>query len=540
MGSRRLTVSRSAARKAIAAAIFACALIGLPASESKAATYSVYACTGPSSEALPNSSWLTSVDTPSQTLSFNFGANCGDLSVQAKPTDAFAYDDGAEYVFDAPAGTTISGYSLNRSATVSFPSPNPTPSKLSAGVFESVGSAKTEFDCVQVTADCGVKMSTVTRSGLALSRLSVGVQCQQVTGGCPVGSFTQLASRLSDARVDIDDPSAPVIASLGGTLPDSNAAAGAYKLDITATDVGGGVRSVMLAIDGGAPQSMNAGSSCGQPYTLRAPCPSGLVRSYDINTAAYANGGHSASVTAVDAAGNVSAASTFNFTVASGGVEPPTNGTTPTNGFPAVEQPTAKMEKPLIASSNGKAVTVEGTLTTSTGAPIAGAVLEVVSLDLGIFDAKPKSIGTVTTTSSGRFSVKVTPDGAHRISVLFKPYPSSIGTAVTSTIVREELTLSLKRSKSRIKTGGSVTLSGGLGGSGSAADGTPVEIDAKIGGSWRAVGVVEANSRGAYKWKYRFTRVKQPTQFIFRAIVRKNKTWPWPTEKSKSVKVLVA
>ena len=52
--------------------------------------------------------------------------------------------------------------------------------------------------------------------------------------------------------------------------------------------------------------------------------------------------------------------------------------------------------------------------------------------------------------------------------------------------------------------------------------------------------MVEANSRGSYKWNYKFTRVKNATRFTFRAIVRKNKSWPWPTEKSKSVKVLVA
>jgi hypothetical protein len=264
------------------------------------------------------------------------------------------------------------------------------------------------------------------------------------------------------------------------------------------------------------------------------------VRSYDVNTATLPSGPHSAAVTTVDAAGNVSAASKFDFTVGSGGLAPPTNGTTPTNGSPAVEQPTARMEKPLVSSSSGKSVTVEGTLTTSSGAPIAGAVLDVISLDLGTFDAKSKSIGTVTTTSAGRFSVRVKPDGASRISVLFKPYPASIGTAVTSTIVREDLSLSVKRSKSRVKPGGSVTLSGTLDGAGSAADGTPVEIDARIGGSWRAVGVVEANSHGSYKWKYKFTRVKQPTRFTFRAIVRKNKSWPWPTETGKSVKVLVA
>jgi hypothetical protein len=167
-------------------------------------------------------------------------------------------------------------------------------------------------------------------------------------------------------------------------------------------------------------------------------------------------------------------------------------------------------------------------------------VLDVTSLDLGVFNAAAKSIGTTTTTSTGRFSFRVKPHGAQRISVLFKPYPASIGTAVTSAIVREDLRLSVKRSKSHVKPGHSVTLSGKLEGAGAAAGGTPVEIDAKIGKSWRAVGVVEANSRGSYKWKYKFTRVQQPTRFTFRAIVRKNKSWPWPTETAKSLNVLVA
>jgi hypothetical protein len=52
--------------------------------------------------------------------------------------------------------------------------------------------------------------------------------------------------------------------------------------------------------------------------------------------------------------------------------------------------------------------------------------------------------------------------------------------------------------------------------------------------------VVTTNSKGSWKWSYRFTRVRSATRFTFRAIVRKNKTWPWPDEKSKSIKVLVA
>lgn len=530
-----------AARTALVAALSLCAFAFALTGSAQAATYSVYSCVGPAAEPLPNSAWLTSVNDPSQTLDFAFGTNCGDLSVSASTTRDFVLGDGAEYVFDAPTGTTISAYSLNRSVAVAFPASTPPPSIVSAGVSETSGAVTTGFDCVAVTTPCGSLAPAFSRNGLAASRVSVGVTCADDTD-CKTGSFTQLSARLIDARVDLDDSTPPVIASVAGSLPGSSAAAGAQTIDVTATDVGGGVRMINLAIDGVFKQASAAGGSCGQPYTLRAPCPSGLVRTLNFDTATLLNGTHTATLTATDAAGNLSSPYTFTFGVTSGGGSGGggTGGTPPSNGSPAVEQPTVKTEKSVISSANGKAVVVEGTLTTATGAPVIGAVLDVTSLDLGVFNAASKSIGTTTTTAAGRFSFSVKPKGAQRISVLFKPFPASIGTAVTSTIVREDLRLSVKRSKSRVRPGGALTLKGVLKGAGAAADGTPVEIDARIGKSWRAVGVVETNSRGSYKWKYRFTRVKQPTRFTFRAIVRKNKSWPWPTETAKSVKVLVA
>jgi hypothetical protein len=536
------------ARAILAAGLSLCVIALGPPGSASAATYSVYSCLGPSEEALPNSAWLTSVHDPGQTLDFDFGGNCGDLSVSASPLGAYVNGNGAEYVFDAPTGTTISAYALHRSVAVAFPTYNPPPSLISAGVSETSDKVTTYFDCVKVNSACGDFEQAFSRSGLEASKVSVGVNCADAES-CPAGSFTQLSARLMDARVDLDDSIAPVIVSVGGSLPGSSSAAGPQTIDVTATDVGGGVRTINLEIDGAFNQTGVAGGSCGEPYTLRAPCPSGLSRTLHVNTATLTNGTHTATLTASDAAGNVSRPSTFTFEVTSGGLSGGggaggggngTGGTPPSNGSPAVEQPNVKTEKSVISSSTGKAVLVEGTLTTAAGAPVAGAVLDVTSLDLGVYNAAAKSIGTITTTVAGRFSIRVKPNGAQRISVLFKPNPASIGTAVTSTIVREELTLTVKRSKARVKPGGMLALSGSIDGAGAAADGTPVEIDAKIGKSWRAVGVVEANSHGNYRWHYRFTRVKQPTRFTFRAIVRKNKSWPWPTETAKSVTVLVA
>lgn len=533
-----------AARAFFSAVLVVCALGLAGATSAGAATYSVYACVGPNDEALPNYAWHPAVKTLGQSPSFSFGSNCGDLSVAANPNDAFALDDGAGYVFAAPTGTTISGYAVNRAGLINFPPSTNGQTQLSSGIQEASASAITEFGCVVVTSDCETAPSIVTKEGLALERLSVGVRCAAVSESCPAGSFTQLSSRLLDARVDVEDPTAPAITAVGGVLPGSNALAGFHALDVTASDVGGGVRIINLAIDGNFTQASGAGGSCGQPYTLRAPCPSALGRTLTVNTAALTHGVHTATLTAVDAAGNPSAPYSFVFVVAAGGQNggggSGGGGTPPSNGWPAVEQPIVKTEKSVIASKNGKKVLVEGTLVTAQGAPVAGALLDVSALDLGVFDAAPKSIGTTTTTAAGRFSFRVKAKGARRISVLFKPFPTSLGTAVSSTIVRADLKLTVKRSRSRIKPGGLLTLRGKLGGAGSAADDAPVEIDVLIGKRWRAVGVVEANKRGRYKWRYRFTRVRQPTRFTFRAIVRRNKTWPWPTKKSKRVKVLVA
>lgn len=514
-----------------------CALLLCLSSSASAATYSVYACSGPGGQPLPNSSWLTSVANPSQTLAFSFGGACGDLSVSASPSDSYALGDGAEYVFDPPSGTTISGYSLTRSTAVDFSMPSGNP-QVSAGVRETTGIIDVDRDCTDVVSDCIVPTSAASGSGLALSSLGVGVHCQESSGGCPAGSLNNFATSLASARVDLEDSTLPQVVALGGSLPASTSIAGAHNINVTSTDVGGGVERIELRIDGGAPSVLVPGGSCGQPYTLRQPCPSGFFASFNVDTRQLTNGLHIGSARSIDAAGNVSDSEAFAFTVTAGGKD--ANSLLPSNGTPAVERPLVRAERSLIAAARGRTVAVEGRLLTEQGQPIAGAKLQVTSLDLGVFDAEPRSLGEVTTSSTGHFAARVRSRGAQRVTVTFKPTATSLGTAVASTIVRENLTLSIKRSRARVKPRGRLTLSGRLGGAGDAAGGAPIEIDVKIGGTWRAVGVVETSSSGRYRWNYRFSRVTQPTRFTFRAQLRRNKSWPWPTKTSKRVRVLVA
>lgn len=493
----------------------------------------MYACQGPLVQPLPNTSWMTSVTNPSQTLAFAFGAVCGDLSVNLSTTENFAQGEGAAYVFDPPAGTTVSGYAMTGSADVDFATGGPHP-EFSAGIRETTAPLFNDIGCVAVDVDCTLAPAEVTRVGLALTRLEIGVYCADAVG-CPDEPFTNLSAALSHARVDVDDPTAPQIASVAGTLPGSSGAASEHSVNVTATDVGGGVASVALGIDGRTVRTAASGGSCGEPYTLRQPCPSGVTPSLGVDTADLADGAHTATVTAIDAAGNVSAPASFSFTVNSGGAGPRA-----VNGSPAVTDPSMQLDQSTLTTKSSRSVTISGVLTTAQGVPIAGASLETSAIDLGIYGAQEKPLGSVVTDASGRFSLQLRPDGARRVNFSFRPAPGAGSTASASAVLRENLALTIRRSKARVKPRGRLRLSGRLLGAGGAAGGAPVEIDVRIGRKWRAVGVVETSSRGSWKWRYRFTRVNRPTRFIFRAAVRRTASWPWPTELSRTTRVVVA
>lgn len=519
----------------------ALALLAFAAGSASAGTYSVYSCVGPSNEALPNQSWSQVVDLGAAHVShFTFSSTCGDLSVETiSPSPTMAPNDGARYVFVAPADTTISGYSLNRALSVSFPSVG-TPQPMTAAVREVSGSGTSEFGCVAVTADCSVVAGVLAHDSLALTQLSVGISCVDSVN-CAGGSWSTLKSTLQDARVDLTDTLAPSLAISGGSLPGSTAAGGPQTLDVSASDSGGGVAGVKLAIDGAAADQYAPGGSCTQPYVDAQPCPLSVIHSFNIDTSTLAPGVHSAAVWAVDAAGNLSSTSFSTFFVTAPPAPPaPPVGPVPENGSPAVSQPAAKLRARRIDVRSSRRATVAGTLRTPEGAPIAGARLELVSLDLAVFGAKQRTVAQLTTDSAGRFSRSVPVRGAQRFNVLFRPYPAAGAQDLGATVVIGRLGLSLRASQRRVKPGGRLALRGTLTGAGGAARGTPVEIDARIRGRWRAVGVVDTRANGRFTWNYRFVRVQDPTRFTFRAQVRQTPAWPWRTKSSRRVRVLVA
>lgn len=530
----RPTTALAVALVSALAVIFFVLLAPTPAS---AAQYSVYSCSGPLGEPLPNNAWTPFVSSGGDAANFSFNSSCGHIGVSADGSSALAAGERAGWVFEAPDGTVATGFSLDRFAAFARTAATP---PLAAGIHETMAASSRDVDCTATdTALNCQRNGVISHSGgdHLMVALDISVYCG-ASSGCPAGSFSQLETQMSRARVDVEDAQAPTITSVSGTLPDSYAVAGPQSLAVTAADVGGGIAEVMLTIDGVPAGQAAAGGSCAKPYTEEQPCPSSLAHNFNVDTTTLAAGLHSGSVVATDAAGNVSAPHTFHFAV----VQPatPPADVTPTNGSPAVADPVIRFEKRTVTVGSRKLVAIRGRVLTASGAPVAGATLEISALDLGVFNATPRPAGTITTNADGWFSVRVRPSGAQRWAVDFRPNAGAGVTGVASMTVRERLKVSAKRSRARVRPGGRLRITGKLSGAGAAAARTPVEIDVRINKRWRAVGVVDTRKGGRYVWNYRFTRVRKPTRFVFRTVVRSNSAWPWSSVKSKSVKVLVA
>jgi len=432
----------------------------------------------------------------------------------------------AGFAFSAPAGTKISGYQIRRSVSVTYAgSARPT---LNAGLQRTTSGTDTYWgECEAVTTNCSIATSGTQSVGLSASGLQLGVECAQSATSCAGSGIGTLRASLLDARVDITDDSAPAITVTGGTLPGASGVAGARTLAAEILDIGGGVKSHWLEIDGARKEFAISGGSCSSAvFRHPIPCPQDRALSYTIDLADYPAGTHAAVIFALDAAGNVGASAPVVFTV-------PGVAGVGANGSPIPPSAIISVRKGFVDGKAGRAVVVRGALKDSSGAAIAGATLTVTASSIGVSGAATKPLGSTRTAKDGSFAFKVRPKGARRITFSYR------SAAFASAIVRQRLSLSARRSRSVLRRGRSFTISGRLNGTAGAASGAPVEIQVLNGKKWVKVAEVRARKSGSYKWKYRFKRVTRPTLFRFRAIVRSKPGWPWPSRSSKRVKVLV-
>lgn len=180
---------------------------------------------------------------------------------------------------------------------------------------------------------------------------------------------------------------------------------------------------------------------------------------------------------------------------------------------------------------------IEGSLTTSTGKPIADATLDVLYTP-SFGGAKQRRMGSVKTNAKGGFALKLRKGlSSRRITI---EYSSSVGgkpVAFAHLTLKVHAGVTLHVSPKRTSAGHTISLSGRVLGSPLPKGGKQVVLQAKSKGSgWMTFAVLTTNAHGGFHSAHRF-RLPGPVHYEFRAVCPHEADFPFSAGASKAVGV---
>ncbi len=371
--------------------------------------------------------------------------------------------------------------------------------------------------------------------------LEIRMSCDANVGSCGPGPFIG-AHYVAATEVD---PTPPVIMAPTGTALSGAVLRGHQTLDGEASDVGGGLTSLSVLVNGlqmppavtGACASAQVSnrSTYGTVTWTPSPCPPKLTGAWTLDTTAYPfhDGANTIAVCASDFAtlGNA------NTTCSPAKTVSVDNSCTesPVPGGDELSAQFAQSNAETVTVGYGSGAEVSGTLRDDAGDPISGATLCVKSQTLGI-DPAPAPVGTVKTDAEGRFAYAV-PAGPNR--ELMVGYRHDAFQLARSVRYYAHTAPTLVANPPKLENGGRVKLWGLVPQPG--AEGRVVVLQANVVGSkrWITFRRATTDAHGHFQAGYRFHSTTRKTTYRFRAIVPRQDHYPYEEGHSDPVSVLV-
>jgi hypothetical protein len=293
-----------------------------------------------------NNSWTWATTDPSQPSHYAEHVNCpdreggmggtNDREGGLSTTDELSLASGAPpgtsagWTFTAPDGTTITAIDYERYIGHIFDSSNYWSPALRADGMIVLG--ETCEDSIANSETCfvggppgeGGEPGLIT--GLSAHQLSVGIVCEAPSGQeCVTGATQhQVWAAMYGATLTLSDPTPPTLSAPSGALWEPGETDGFHKgtesVTTSAQDVGGGVKSIVLAADGQPVETYS--TSCN--FTFAQPCPlSTGPQTMTLPTTNLPDGTHKLTLVATDAAGNQSTVASEQITVENNPPPPP-------------------------------------------------------------------------------------------------------------------------------------------------------------------------------------------------------------------------
>lgn len=182
----------------------------------------------------------------------------------------------------------------------------------------------------------------------------------------------------------------------------------------------------------------------------------------------------------------------------------------------------------------GESVVITGQLTGRGGAPIAGASLAVNAVRGRV--STPQS--PVVTGPDGAFRAVIAPGVSRTIRVAYRAFADDAGDADTADLeIGVRSVARLAASPRVVRNGDSVSFRGRVAGAPAGSE-KVVEMQVHQDGRWLTFATTRLRG-GRFAYRYRFTRTRARTRYVFRTVVRTDAGWPYETGSSNHVSVAV-
>ena len=335
-------------------------------------------------------------------------------------------------------------------------------------------------------------------------------------------SSTSAFAYLTDFYAEVQDLAPPSV-SASGELLDGGVVSGVQTVNATATDSGGGVRSIAIYVNGirSAASNICGPDIDGDSYSHLKPCPdSSGQRAIQLDTehgAGWVNGANEVRICAYDVGGNEShclqrTVSIDNSCAASGG----TAATSLDSGADVGGQ----LRRRAQLTSNDSPV-IRGVLTDGAGKPVGGAAVCVYQTT-ELPDAGRELATVVTTQANGRFATRLDAGPSRTLDLIYRFNTRKVSDRVE---LDSKVVPTLAVPHKHLTNGQSARFFGQL--PGPNAEGRAVALQARVGRKWRTFKQVHSRDAGRFRGKYRFTQTVGRVRYIFRALVKSQSGYPY-------------
>ena len=389
------------------------------------------------------------------------GASGGlSLALGPNPESGYANATGGAVTFSAPAGMSISTYTMDLSA---FGGPCSIASNQCANGFGAVavdhtGQADPDYDY----RNLGYGAQTVQVAPGALPSgvtwVTVDVGCDGGPGGysCPgsQGPLPEAEADILGADFVINSAATPSASGFTGSLL-TGTAHGTANLQFTASDPGGpGVYNVTATIDGnvvydatpdgngGACQTVGTYSDGSPEFEQLLPCSRQTTVDIPVDTTSLTDGQHDLKVIVTDAAQNSSTVldqtiTTQNSTIVSSLLPSPPAASTPPVYTLALNTATERMTRGVRRPYNRSSLRFAGTLKNSAAVAAPGVEVSVWAQPAAGGDSS--QVAHTMTNAAGAWTLAA-PRGSSRLLHIVAGAKAQAASAANSVSVRETVT----------------------------------------------------------------------------------------------------